>query len=174
VNRDLDESIHRQVTNGFQADTNFTNLHEWDYAWSNPFSIRVNQWNSCRQIYFSRRKGFWDERKAFDTNFTNCRQLNSRKLCAVNRDRLSKEHRSWNLSRIRGMVAVRWHYHAGKNYPLNCVQASLTCFRLHVRIPIPQPKTQNSPLKTKTRFVTPDILPTKQRVAIFVHGCFWH
>jgi DNA mismatch endonuclease (patch repair protein) len=24
------------------------------------------------------------------------------------------------------------------------------------------------------RFVTPDIILTKQRIAIFVHGCFWH
>jgi DNA mismatch endonuclease, patch repair protein len=29
--------------------------------------------------------------------------------------------------------------------------------------------------RTKTpRFVTPDFVLKKQRIAIFVHGCFWH
>jgi DNA mismatch endonuclease (patch repair protein) len=49
-------------------------------------------------------------------------------------------------------------------------------FRLNIRIPISeQLKIQNSKLKTATpRFVRPDIILPKHRVAIFVHGCFWH
>jgi DNA mismatch endonuclease (patch repair protein) len=75
-------------------------------------------------------------------------------------------------------------------------------FRLHHKIPIPQlpvhrlvhrsfsevgslgvggsalnPLARRSAAKTaqlKQRFVTPDIVLIKQRVAIFVHGCFWH
>jgi len=49
-------------------------------------------------------------------------------------------------------------------------------FRLHVRIPVlEQLKIQNSKYKTAIpRFVCPDIVLMKQRIAIFVHGCFWH
>jgi DNA mismatch endonuclease (patch repair protein) len=56
-------------------------------------------------------------------------------------------------------------------------------FRLHVRIPIPQPPVHRSlgrggstinPQPSQRRFITPDIVLMKQRVAIFVHGCFWH
>ncbi|HKW29328.1 MAG TPA: hypothetical protein VJT54_08340 [Verrucomicrobiae bacterium] len=31
-----------------------------------------------------------------------------------------------------------------------------------------------SSLVPRLRFVTPDFVVTKQRIAIFVHGCFWH
>ena len=75
-------------------------------------------------------------------------------------------------------------------------------FRLHVRIPITTPVAPKSDAGGKytkhtkslnrkrtqraqripaggasvpaSRFVCPDILLPKQRVAIFVHGCFWH
>jgi len=49
-------------------------------------------------------------------------------------------------------------------------------FRLQVRIPVSeQLKTENLKLKTAMpRFVRPDFVLTKQRIAIFVHGCFWH
>jgi len=39
-------------------------------------------------------------------------------------------------------------------------------FRLHVRIPVE--------VGTARRAVRPDIVLTKQRIAVFVHGCFWH
>lgn len=68
------------------------------------------------------------------------------------RDRLSKERRSWNMSRIRGRnttpeVVVRSVLHK-MGYR----------FRLHVR---------DLPGK-------PDIVLPKHRTVVFVHGCFWH
>ncbi len=67
-------------------------------------------------------------------------------------DKLSKEHRSWNMSRIRSrntrpeMVVRSLLHKAGFR------------FRLHVK-GLPG---------------TPDIVLPKYRMAIFVHGCFWH
>lgn len=67
-------------------------------------------------------------------------------------DRLSKEHRSWNMSRIRSRntkpeVAVRSLLH-----------------RMGFRFRIHAKKLPGCP----------DILLTKYRSVIFVHGCFWH
>ena len=45
-------------------------------------------------------------------------------------------------------------------------------FRLYRKIPIPQQSTLNSQLTR--RFIIPDIVLLKHRVAVFVHGCFWH
>ena len=67
-------------------------------------------------------------------------------------DTISKEHRSWNMSRIRGSntkpeLALRSLLHrAGFR------------FRLHDR---------SLPGR-------PDIVLKRYRTAIFVHGCFWH
>ena len=67
-------------------------------------------------------------------------------------DRITKEHRSWNMSRIRSKDTspekrVRSFLHrAGFR------------FRLHV----------------KSLPGSPDIVLPKHRTAIFVHGCFWH
>jgi len=55
-------------------------------------------------------------------------------------------------------------------------------FRLHVRIPVPMVGTARRAVRTPqrgvptriVRFVSVDILLPKHRVAIFVHGCFWH
>jgi len=52
-------------------------------------------------------------------------------------------------------------------------------FRLHVRIPVQLRKQENRKKNSSVpafliRFVQPDILLPKHRVAIFVHGCFWH
>ncbi|MAO93618.1 MAG: very short patch repair endonuclease [Rhodospirillaceae bacterium] len=67
-------------------------------------------------------------------------------------DRISKEHRSWNMSRIRG-----------KDTKLEVLLRSLLHrrgfrFRLHA---------PGLPGK-------PDIVLPKYRTVIFVHGCFWH
>ena len=67
-------------------------------------------------------------------------------------DRLSKERRSWNMSRIRGkdtkpeMLLRSLLHRAGFR------------FRLHY------PKLSGKP----------DIVLPKHRTAIFVHGCYWH
>ena len=68
------------------------------------------------------------------------------------RDRLSKERRSWNMSRIRG-----------KNTTPEIVVRSVLHrlgyrFRLHAK-------------KLPGR---PDVVLPKYRTAVFVHGCFWH
>lgn len=67
-------------------------------------------------------------------------------------DRISAEHRSWNMSRIRG-----------KNTKPEVMLRSLLHrqgfrFRLHA-----------ADLPGK-----PDIVLPKYRTVIFVHGCFWH
>lgn len=67
-------------------------------------------------------------------------------------DRLSKEHRSWNMSRIR----------CKDTKPELIVRSMLHRmgyrFRVHVK-DLPG---------------TPDIVLPKYRTVIFVHGCFWH
>jgi len=67
-------------------------------------------------------------------------------------DRISPEHRSWNMSRI----------HSGNTKPEIIVRSLLHrmgCrFRLH---------RKDLPGK-------PDIVLPKYRTVIFVHGCFWH
>ena len=68
------------------------------------------------------------------------------------RDRLSKERRSWNMSRIRGKDTS----------PEKRVRSVLHRmgyrFRLH-RKDLPG---------------NPDIVFVSRRIALFVHGCFWH
>lgn len=67
-------------------------------------------------------------------------------------DRISKEHRSWNMSRIKGKDTgpekqLRSMLHrAGYRYHLH-----------HRELP-----------------GRPDIVLPKYRTAIFVHGCYWH
>jgi len=67
-------------------------------------------------------------------------------------DRISREHRSWNMSRIRGRDTK----------PEKAVRSLLHRmgyrFRLHGR---------DLPGR-------PDIVLPKHRTVIFVHGCFWH
>ena len=67
-------------------------------------------------------------------------------------DTISKEHRSWNMSRIRSKdtkseIKVRSVLHR-MGYR----------FRLHV----------------KTLPGKPDIVLPKYKTVVFVHGCFWH
>ena len=67
-------------------------------------------------------------------------------------DRISKEHRSWNMSRIQ----------SGNTKPEKTVRSILHGlgyrFRLH---------RKDLPGK-------PDIVLTRYNSVIFVHGCFWH
>ena len=67
-------------------------------------------------------------------------------------DRLTREHRSWNMSRIR----------AKDTQPEKLVRSTLHRagyrFRLHRR---------DLPGR-------PDIVLPKYRTVVFVHGCFWH
>lgn len=70
-------------------------------------------------------------------------------------DRLTPEHRSWNMSRIRGKntrpeIAVRSLLH-----------------RLGYRFTVNGPK--NRALSGR-----PDIVLPKFRTVVFVHGCYWH
>ncbi len=67
-------------------------------------------------------------------------------------DRISKEHRSWNMSRIKSKdtapeILVRSFLHRNGFR-----------FRLHA----------------KSLPGSPDIVLSKHRTAIFVHGCYWH
>lgn len=67
-------------------------------------------------------------------------------------DKLTREHRSWNMSRIQGKntrpeIAMRSLLHRNGFR-----------FRLHEK---------NLPGK-------PDIILPKYKTVIFVHGCFWH
>jgi DNA mismatch endonuclease (patch repair protein) len=89
----------------------------------------------------------------------------------VNKDRLTKARRSWNMSRIRGKDTT----------PERVVRSLLHRmgyrFRLHVRIPIPQELAESlksEKVKRPPRAVSVDIVLPKYKVAIFVHGCFWH
>ena len=66
-------------------------------------------------------------------------------------DRLSKEKRSWNMSRIRSRDTK----------PELKVRKYLFSKGFRYRI--------NYPLKYK-----PDIIFPKKKVAIFINGCFWH
>jgi DNA mismatch endonuclease (patch repair protein) len=67
-------------------------------------------------------------------------------------DRISPEHRSWNMSRIRGRDTL----------PEKRVRSLL--HRLGFRFSL---RRKDLPGK-------PDIALVARRVAIFVHGCFWH
>ena len=87
------------------------------------------------------------------------------------KDRLSRERRSWNMSRIRGRDTT----------PEKRVRSLLHRlgfrFRLHVRIPVTLSASteQRAGVRCRTpRAISVDILLPKYKTAIFVHGCFWH
>jgi DNA mismatch endonuclease (patch repair protein) len=67
-------------------------------------------------------------------------------------DKITKEHRSWNMSRIR----------SGDTKPEKLVRTLLhrVGYRFRIRV--------------NTLPGRPDIVLPKYRTAIFVHGCFWH
>jgi DNA mismatch endonuclease, patch repair protein len=68
------------------------------------------------------------------------------------RDRLTKERRSWNMSRIRGKDTT----------PEKLVRSVL--HRLGYRFRLHGKKLPGRP----------DIVLAKHKTVIFVHGCFWH
>ena len=68
------------------------------------------------------------------------------------RDRLSKERRSWNMSRIRGKDTA----------PEKVVRSVL--HRLGYRFRLHGKKLPGRP----------DIVLPKYKTVVFVHGCFWH
>lgn len=68
-------------------------------------------------------------------------------------DRISPEHRSWNMSRIR----------SGNTKPEQRVRSAL--HRLGYRF------RRDTGRRLPGR---PDVVLPKHRVAVFVHGCFWH
>ena len=68
------------------------------------------------------------------------------------RDRLTKERRSWNMSRIRGKDTT----------PEKRVRSRL--HRMGYRFRIHRKDLPGSP----------DIVFVNPRIAVFVHGCFWH
>lgn len=67
-------------------------------------------------------------------------------------DRLTREHRSWNMSRIRG------HDTGPERMVRSLLHRLGFRFRLHSR-------------RLPGR---PDIVLPKYRSVVFVHGCFWH
>lgn len=76
-------------------------------------------------------------------------------------DRITKEHRSWNMSRIR----------SGNTKPEMIVRSMLYKmgyrFRLHGKV--------SKRLQPKGLLPgKPDIVLAKYKTVIFVHGCFWH
>lgn len=68
-------------------------------------------------------------------------------------DRISREHRSWNMSRIR----------SENTKPEQLVRSAL--HRLGYRFR----KSTGRRLPGR-----PDVVLPKHRIAVFVHGCFWH
>ena len=76
-------------------------------------------------------------------------------------DHLSKEKRSWNMSRIKSKDTS----------PEKTVRSLLHAmgyrFRLHGKV-------NNRLYKSGVLPGKPDIVLTKYKTVIFVHGCFWH
>jgi DNA mismatch endonuclease (patch repair protein) len=68
------------------------------------------------------------------------------------KDRLTKERRSWNMSRIRGKDTTPEKMVRSLLHRMGCR------FRLHGK-------------KLPGR---PDIVLPKHKTVVFVHGCFWH
>ena len=67
-------------------------------------------------------------------------------------DRLTRQHRSWNMSRIRG----------GDTAPEKAVRSILHGLGLRFRL-----NRRDLPGR-------PDVLLPRWNTALFVHGCFWH
>ena len=70
----------------------------------------------------------------------------------MNKDRLTKERRSWNMSRIRGKNTT----------PEKRVRSLL--HRLGYRFRLHGKKLPGRP----------DVVLVKHKTVVFIHGCFWH
>ena len=79
-------------------------------------------------------------------------RINQQRMAA---DKISKLHRSWVMSRVRG-----------KNTKPELIARSLL-HQLGYRFTVNGPKNKRLPGK-------PDIVLPKYKTVIFVHGCFWH
>ena len=87
-----------------------------------------------------------------DVHFPQAADLSNKIRCSYMTDRITKDHRSWNMSRIqsentrpeRHMRSLL--YQAGYRFRIN-----------DSRLP-----------------GSPDIVLKKYRTVIFVHGCYWH
>jgi len=76
-------------------------------------------------------------------------------------DRISKEHRSWNMSRIRSKDTK----------PEIVVRKLLYALGYRFRL---QGKVSKRLYKSGVLPGKPDIVLAKYKTVIFVHGCFWH
>ena len=89
-----------------------------------------------------------------------------------NKDLLTIEHRSWNMSRIRSKDTVP------EKIARSVLRGLGYRFRLHVQLQFKPERRHWKVTSTKnpltTRRVSVDILLPRYKTAIFVHGCFWH
>jgi DNA mismatch endonuclease (patch repair protein) len=116
----------------------------------------------------------------------------------VTKDRLTKERRSWNMSRIRGenttperrvrSLLRRLGYRFGLNVKIPVGETLDKTTDEHGVKPrgghaairgwtrMPNRPRRKVPLRGGVRggFVRPDIVLPKHKTAIFVNGCFWH
>lgn len=88
-------------------------------------------------------------------------------------DTVSRQVRSRIMSRIRGTGNQR----TDKAVATMLRRAGITGWRRHVVIRLPPTRSARSVASDGTKFkpqVRPDFVFPKQKVALFIDGCFWH
>ena len=88
-------------------------------------------------------------------------------------DTVSRKVRSQIMSRIRGTGNQR----TDKAVASMLRKAGVTGWRRHIVIRLPATKSAMSVASDSTEFkprVRPDFVFPKQKVALFIDGCFWH
>lgn len=88
-------------------------------------------------------------------------------------DTVSRQVRSQIMSRIRGTGNKRTDRAVASMFR----KAGITGWRRHVVIKLPPTKSAMSVSSDGTKFkpqVRPDFVFRKQKVALFIDGCFWH
>ena len=88
-------------------------------------------------------------------------------------DTVSRKVRSQIMSRIRGTGNER----TDKAVASMLRKAGITGWRRHIVIKLPATKSTMSVASDGTKFkrqVRPDFVFRKQKVALFIDGCFWH